>query len=215
MAFFSSIPDVEEITMDDFVIKSGSPKLKGNKDGMLLIYASYCGYCTMVKPEWMRLGKAMKSMPGKVYALQGDTPKNQDLFQYMNISTVPDIRYVSASGKIDGSKFDKERTVDGFMKYYKSKSKAKPASKPAKKASKKVSKKKPAKKSAPKKKSLASKKAAVQEGGARRQKRKRRTRKPTKNVAKAKKVKRTRKKVRADKKIKVQNKKKNIKNIKL
>lgn len=194
MAFFKSVPGVEEITLDDFDLTSGSAVLKGGKDGMLLVYASYCGYCTMVKPEWMKLGKLMKDMPGKVYALQGDTPKNQDLFKYMTITTVPDIRYVNSSGNIDSVKYGDDRTAEGFAKYYKSKSSSKAKSTP-----------KPKKKSATKKKS-----PEVQDGGARRKKRNRRAKKTKKSTKSVK----PSKKMRANKKIKVQNKKKKIKNIK-
>lgn len=208
MAFFSSIPSVEEVSVSDFK----GHKLNNKPEGLILIYASYCGYCTMVKPEWERFGKMMK---GKhVYALQGDTDKNQMLLNSLSVQGVPDIRFVGPDGKIDSVKFSGDRTAEEFKKYLTMKKK-KTTTKPKKKSTK------------PKKKTTKSKKKSVaqkggssrpQKGGASKKKKvvkkKAPKKKPSKKAPKKKSVQSKKKKrTREAKKIVIKKKKVPLKKI--
>lgn len=183
MAFFDSASNIIELTANDFDLSGAKPVLKKKHDGMILVYASYCVYCTMVKPEWLRLGGEMKKSQGKVYALQSDNPGNMEVIEYIELNGVPHIAYMKSSGEIDTEKYTKERTADDFMKYYKKKSGSD-------------------KKTAPKKK----KTAVLQTGGAKRKKRVKKKnskkKKDTKSSTKKKDSKSSKKKKRVPRRVK-------------
>jgi len=172
MGKFSNTP-VKVLTVKDFDSSLTAVKTPTPKPGLIVFYQEWCGYCQMVAPALIELAK---NQSYSVYAVEGDFADNMKIFEKMQIQGVPNIHYISASGKIAKPTYMGARDILSFAKFINSKTKpAKKAAttKPAKKATKKPAKKV---KSAPVKK---------QSGGA-----KKATKKPAKKVTKkpAKKV---------------------------
>ena len=116
--------------MDEYTntkVKELSPKkykidnkviIKNNKKpGLVVFYNHWCGYCKMVKPEFIKLTKNKKY---NFYAVHGENPLNKDIFQYFLILGVPQIRYVHKNGKI-GDIFNGERNAQGMLQALKQK----------------------------------------------------------------------------------------------
>jgi thiol-disulfide isomerase/thioredoxin len=163
-------------------------KNQKGKDGLILFYLDYCGYCKMMKPEFIKLGSLAKKKGMFVGAIDGmdQVKRNNVLFEEMGIQGVPDIRYVSKDGRIDDEKYMGERTLKDFLSYIKKKSSKKQSGGAKKKVVKKSAskKKKVVKKSASKKKKVvkksASKKKKVVKKSASKKKVSKRTRKSRK-----------------------------------
>lgn len=173
---FSGNNDVKELNFSK-LSTNGTPKVKQSNGGMMMIYASYCSFCHMVKPEWLKLAKEIKDLGGEVYAYQSDLPENTKFFDSYEVQGVPHIVYVSPNGEIDETKYMGERTSDDFMNYYKTKSSSKKKKSPKKKSTPKTQKgggkKKPKKKQTVSKKKKKPTKKSVpkkQTGGAKRSK---------------------------------------------
>ena len=158
MSFFGKkFPNVVELSPSDFDMSGAKPRIKkADKDSMILIYFSYCGYCHQVKPAFLALAKKV----GKVYALQGDKDSNRPILEKLAVSSAPDLRFVNSVGMIDSAKYMGERTPEAFEAHIKSKGKKGGARKKKKSASKK-------KKRVVKRKSASKKKRSVKKGGGR------------------------------------------------
>jgi thiol-disulfide isomerase/thioredoxin len=85
--------------------------MNNNKSGLVIFYNYWCGYCSMVKPEFIKLTKNTKY---NFYAVHGENPKNRKLFGFFQIQGVPQIRYVHKNGKI-GDIYNGERNAQGML----------------------------------------------------------------------------------------------------
>jgi thiol-disulfide isomerase/thioredoxin len=100
--------NVKNLTENDFV----NYKIKNNnKKGIVVFYATWCGYCQMLVPEYKKLGDMKKI---NVYAI--DIDKNPNLIQYFNIEGYPTIKRVNKLGEIKET-YTGERNVKDMLSY--------------------------------------------------------------------------------------------------
>lgn len=107
---------VKEITSKDFSsfkIKS-TPKVPS----IIVFYASWCGYCQMLVPEYNKLSNTSGI---KVYSIEADVPGNKEIFQHFQVQGFPTIRYVNKLGEIDMETYYGDRDAKSMLKYIKEK----------------------------------------------------------------------------------------------
>ena len=108
---------VKELSKKDYKIDNKVIIMNNKKPGLVVFYNYWCGYCQMVKPEFIKLTKNKKY---NFYAVHGENPSNKKIFQHFLIQGVPQIRYVNKNGKI-GNIFNGERNVQGMLQALKQK----------------------------------------------------------------------------------------------
>ena len=108
-----------ELKMKNFKYKNGSYFIKktSGKPGLVLVYASWCGYSKILGPEWREFEKDYKN---KYYiaSIKVDKEKsgNDLIANQLNISGYPTIKYINKEGKI-GETYEGERNIENFEKY--------------------------------------------------------------------------------------------------
>tara|TARA_B110001454_G_C12721664_1_gene434968 strand:+ start:629 stop:1663 length:1035 start_codon:yes stop_codon:yes gene_type:complete len=102
---------VTELSSIDYKIDNKVIIMNNKKAGLVVFYNYWCGYCQMVKPEFIKLTKNKKY---NFYAVHGENPLNKKIFQHFLIQGVPQIRYVHKNGKI-GDIFNGERNAQGML----------------------------------------------------------------------------------------------------
>ena len=106
------------LALKDFKLRDGDYYLKSNKGGFLLIYAPWCGYCTMLKPEWVNFNKKNgKKYLIKTLNVENEKGGNKRLANNLGIGGFPTILFVTKTGKITSTKFDGDRSIENFEKY--------------------------------------------------------------------------------------------------
>lgn len=108
---------VKELSPKNYKIDNKVIIMNNKKPGLVVFYNHWCGYCKMVKPEFIKLTKNKKY---NFYAVHGENPLNKEIFQYFLIQGVPQIRYVHKNGKI-GDIFNGERNAQGMLQALKQK----------------------------------------------------------------------------------------------
>ena len=97
-----------------------------NKPVLVLLFATWCGYCKQFKPEFQAFADVMKAMGEPIYVatIQADgkqpgqvelSKKLKDIFK--DFRGFPDV-YLFKNGKIS-TKFDRDRTKDALMSFCK------------------------------------------------------------------------------------------------
>ena len=112
--FSSSI----ELSSNDFTYKNGKfyIKNKSNKNGLLLVYAAWCGYCKMIAPTWKSFANGNKDkFLIKAFHIEAEA-NNKVLAGKMGVEGYPTILYIGKDGKI-GEKYQGERNIKEFIKY--------------------------------------------------------------------------------------------------
>jgi thiol-disulfide isomerase/thioredoxin len=100
--------NIKHLTEKDFI----NYKIKNNnKNGIVVFYATWCGYCQMLVPEYKKLGDMKKI---NVYAI--DVDKNPNLTQYFEIQGYPTIKRVNKLGEIKET-YNGERTANNMLMY--------------------------------------------------------------------------------------------------
>ena len=114
MAKFSGIgSNVKTLMKKDF---DNNYKIKSTKkSGMVVFFATWCGYCEMLVPEYKKLSKKTGI---NVYAI--DVDKNPEVTRFFQVQGFPTIRYVNSKGEIDSKTYMGERTANEMIKYIKS-----------------------------------------------------------------------------------------------
>jgi thiol-disulfide isomerase/thioredoxin len=88
------------------------------KDGLIVWFANWCGYCVQLAPQYKELSKKSGI---KLYAVEVDTSGCQDVFEHYMVQGFPSIRFISKTGNIDMNNYMGERDVASMMKYIKEK----------------------------------------------------------------------------------------------
>lgn len=107
-----------EVSSKDINYKNDSFYLKNkyNKNGLLVVYAPWCGYCQMLAPTWKKFAKEYSDkFLIKALNIEGD-PSNKRVSEKMGVEGFPTILYVDKDGKIEG-KYEKDRNIKEFVKY--------------------------------------------------------------------------------------------------
>ena len=103
---------VKELSNKDYKIDNKNAIImNNNKSGLVIFYNYWCGYCQMVKPEFIKLTKNKKY---NLYAVHGENPLNRKIFAHFLIQGVPQIRYVHKNGKI-GDIYNGERNAQSML----------------------------------------------------------------------------------------------------
>lgn len=111
-----------ELSSGDFTYKDSNFYIKntGNKKGLMLVYAAWCGYCKMIAPVWKKFIKEQgKDFIIKALHIEGSS-SNKDLAGKLGVEGYPTILYINKDGKV-GGKFEGERNIQEFIKYLKNK----------------------------------------------------------------------------------------------
>lgn len=100
--------NVKELSLQDFE----NYRLKNNnKKGIVVFYATWCGFCQMLVPEYNKLGDMKKI---NVYAI--DIDKNQELKLYFDIQSYPTIKKINKNGII-GQKYEGNRKATDMLSF--------------------------------------------------------------------------------------------------
>jgi|TARA_B100001971_G_scaffold125444_1_gene115511 thiol-disulfide isomerase/thioredoxin len=102
---------VKELSPENYQIDNKVIIMNNKKPGLVVFYHYWCGYCQMVKPEFIKL---TKNKEYNFYAVHGSNPLNEKIFQHFLIQGVPQIRYVHKNGKI-GDIYNGERNAQGML----------------------------------------------------------------------------------------------------
>jgi len=102
---------VKELSNKDYKIDDNVIIMNNKKSGLVVFYNYWCGYCQMVKPEFIKMTKNKKY---NFYAVHGENPLNRKIFGHFLIQGVPQIRYVHKNGKI-GDIYNGERNAQGML----------------------------------------------------------------------------------------------------
>lgn len=103
---------VKELSNKDYKIDNKNAIImNNNKSGLVIFYNYWCGYCQMVKPEFIKLTKNNKY---NLYAVHGENPLNRKIFAHFLIQGVPQIRYIHKNGKI-GDIYNGERNAQSML----------------------------------------------------------------------------------------------------
>ena len=73
---------VTELSSIDYKIDNKVFIMNNKKAGLVVFYNYWCGYCQMVKPEFIKLTKNKKY---NFYAVHGENPLNKKIFQHFLI----------------------------------------------------------------------------------------------------------------------------------
>jgi hypothetical protein len=112
---------VKELTLKDFDTSGSGLKLKKNsKPGLIVFYYAWCGFCTQMKEEYIKLAKDKKYFIGAVHGLN-ESGGNTKLFEIMKIQGVPNIHYVTKTGSVSPDTYLGNRIKDDMLKYIESK----------------------------------------------------------------------------------------------
>lgn len=108
---------VRELKGKNLTVSGSSITVKGNtKKGIVLFYYDWCGYCSMMAPEYKKLASGNSSIA--VYAINGTCPTVGSAFKAFKIQSVPAIFMMSANGKINKAKqFFGERNAVEMKKF--------------------------------------------------------------------------------------------------
>ena len=102
---------IKELSEKDYKIDKKVIIMNNKKTGLVVFYNYWCGYCQMVKPEFIKLTKNKKY---NFYAVHGENPLNRKIFEHFLIQGVPQIRYIYKNGKI-GDIYNGERNAQSML----------------------------------------------------------------------------------------------------
>ena len=105
MKFGKNVKELSEKDFENFKIK------KNDKNGIVVFYATWCGFCQALVPEYKKLAKNKKI---NVYAI--DVDKNQKLTQYFGVQSFPTIKRVNKFGKL-GIKYNGDRNANDMLSF--------------------------------------------------------------------------------------------------
>ena len=107
-----------ELELDDFIYKNNSFYLKNtDNQGLVMIYAHWCGYCNILTPTWKKLHNKYKNkFTIKAIHVENKKGGNDKLVKQLNIQGYPTILKIEKDGKI-GKKYEGERTIEEFVKF--------------------------------------------------------------------------------------------------
>lgn len=87
------------------------PVLDGNKKGLIVWSAEWCGHCKALKPDYIKAA----SILGKSFPLFNvDCVKYSDFASKMGIKGYPTIKYLDRTGKMTKD-FTADRSVNGII----------------------------------------------------------------------------------------------------
>lgn len=86
-------------------------KLDGNTLGLVVFYASWCGHCKRMSPEF---SKASNALGDAFPMLKFDCEKYPELCKELKITSYPTIRFINKDGSL-GEIYNGERTLNGFL----------------------------------------------------------------------------------------------------
>ena len=113
--FIGSDSKVKELLEKDFD-KSSKIKSKPGQSGIIVFFATWCGFCSMLVPEFKKLSKKSGI---KTYCVDAD--KNPKLMQKFQVQGFPSLRFVSKDGKVSMENYYGERDAKSMLEYIKGK----------------------------------------------------------------------------------------------
>ena len=105
MKFGKNVKHLTENILNNYKIKNN------NKKGIVVFYATWCGFCQMLVPEYKKLGDMKKI---NVYAI--DIDKNPNLTKYFQIQGYPTIKKVNKLGDIKET-YTGDRNANDMLSY--------------------------------------------------------------------------------------------------
>lgn len=118
---YAGVDPTRDLTAVNFKINGDNEvfinkSLIGNKPGMLLIWAKWCGHCIRYKPNYInlarQLGQNFNCMKVEDDVLQG----NPQLRECLKYDSYPTIKFFDQNGKIVGT-FREERSDNNIKNY--------------------------------------------------------------------------------------------------
>lgn len=89
-----------------------------NKPMFLVVYADWCGHCKRFMPEYNKLKNKYDEINGvKLYAINSEDPKSQELVQKLNISGFPTMRMYPKGLNENYEDYDGDRTAEAIIAY--------------------------------------------------------------------------------------------------
>lgn len=110
---------LNELTLKDFKFENENYKIKKNDDkqGLLLIYAPWCGYSKLLGPEWRKFEKKYKN---KYYIASLNSDKNNSgndlIIKQLGIAGFPSVKYIQKDGTVDID-YEGDKNIESFLKY--------------------------------------------------------------------------------------------------
>lgn len=110
---------VNELTLKNFKFENNNYKINKNNDkqGLLLIYAPWCGYSKLLAPEWRKFENKYQD---KYYIASLNSDKknsgNNLIIEQIGVDGFPTIKYINKDGTVDIN-YDGDKNIEGFLKY--------------------------------------------------------------------------------------------------
>jgi len=107
-----------ELKMKNFKYKDGNYFIKktSGKPGLVLVYASWCGYSKILGPEWREFERENSKYYIASIKVDKEKSGNDLIADQLDISGYPTIKYINKDGKI-GETYEGERNIENFLKY--------------------------------------------------------------------------------------------------
>lgn len=100
--FYSDVPNVIELSRDDFSNTNIKHPKTLNKPGIVMMYADWCPHCSnpQTREMWSKLGSMVEKNSGWVGAMNCANEKNKSLSNELGIRGYPSILMVLPNGSI-------------------------------------------------------------------------------------------------------------------
>ncbi len=106
-----------ELSTSDFIIRNDHLYIKGNNNklGMILIYADFCGHCTVFKPLYEKICTKL----GNSFICAKIEDKNMSplLKKQLDYKYYPTLKFFDQHGKIVRTFPDIERSEENILKF--------------------------------------------------------------------------------------------------